>query len=274
MRPASVGPRGAFDRILSAAEAVTAAQTCARYATSAGWANTAGSASTLVVASAICVAESGGQATVYYCNPTGADGFYPPVNCAGAVRPWALAAGQPGLGLDQQRVRVHRQVQRGRRVRDQPGRAELHPVGHLHERGVRQLPERGAGRGGRAAARHGARRRARGLPVPGEVRGQRGRGHRPVRQRRPAAWSGGSLARPSRTARSAWRSRRTAPPRTSGCAAATARSTSSGRRWARVCCATPWPVGACATRAARTCWAPRSTWARAARSARVSGGCR
>jgi hypothetical protein len=83
MRPASVSPRGAFDRILSAAEAVTAAQTCARYATSAGWANTAGSASTLVVASAICVAESGGQATVYYCNPTGTDGYYPPVNCTG-----------------------------------------------------------------------------------------------------------------------------------------------------------------------------------------------
>ncbi len=83
MRPASISPRGAFNRILSAAEAVTAAQTCARYATSAGWANTAGSASALVVASAICVAESGGQATVYYCNPTGADGYYPPVNCAG-----------------------------------------------------------------------------------------------------------------------------------------------------------------------------------------------
>jgi hypothetical protein len=83
MRPASVSPRGAFDRILSAAEAVTAAQTCARYATSAGWPNTAGSASTLVVASAICVAESGGQATVYYCNPTGTDGYYPPVNCTG-----------------------------------------------------------------------------------------------------------------------------------------------------------------------------------------------
>ena len=83
MRPASVSPRGAFNRILSAARAVTAAQTCARYATSAGWANTAGSAGTLVVASAICVAESGGQATVYYCNPTGTDGYYPPVNCTG-----------------------------------------------------------------------------------------------------------------------------------------------------------------------------------------------
>ncbi len=83
MRPASVSPRGAFGRILSAAEAATAAQTCARYATSAGWANTAGPASTLVVASAICVAESGGQATVYYCNPTGTDGYYPPVSCAG-----------------------------------------------------------------------------------------------------------------------------------------------------------------------------------------------
>lgn len=83
MRPASVSPRGAFGRILGAARAATAAQTCARYATSAGWANTAGSASTLVVASAICVAESGGQPTVYYCNQTKTDGYYPPVNCAG-----------------------------------------------------------------------------------------------------------------------------------------------------------------------------------------------
>ena len=84
MRPASVSPRGALgSRVLSAAEAATAARTCARYATSAGWANTAGSASTLVVASAICVAESGGQASVYYCNPTGTDGYYPPVNCSG-----------------------------------------------------------------------------------------------------------------------------------------------------------------------------------------------
>lgn len=83
LRPASVSPRGAFGRILSAAEAVTAAQTCARYATGAGWANTTGSASTLVVASAICAAESGGQATVYYCNQTRTDGYYPPVNCAG-----------------------------------------------------------------------------------------------------------------------------------------------------------------------------------------------
>jgi hypothetical protein len=83
MRPASVNPRGAFSKILSAAAASAAAQTCARYAASAGWANTAGPASTLVVASAICVAESGGQATVYYCEPTGTDGYYPPVNCPG-----------------------------------------------------------------------------------------------------------------------------------------------------------------------------------------------
>ncbi|HTT54202.1 MAG TPA: ricin-type beta-trefoil lectin domain protein [Streptosporangiaceae bacterium] len=83
IRPASVNPRGAFSRILSQAEASAAARTCARYATAAGWANTAGPASALVVASAICVAESGGQATVYYCNPTGTDGYYPPVNCSG-----------------------------------------------------------------------------------------------------------------------------------------------------------------------------------------------
>lgn len=82
MRPASVAPRGAFDRILSAQQAASAAQACAGYATYAGWTNNA-SSSDLVTASAICVAESGGQPTVYYCNPTGQDGYYPPVNCSG-----------------------------------------------------------------------------------------------------------------------------------------------------------------------------------------------
>lgn len=82
MRPASVAPRGAFDRILSAQQAESAAQACAGYATYAGWTNNA-SNDDLVTASAICVAESGGQPTVYYCNPTGKDGYYPPVNCSG-----------------------------------------------------------------------------------------------------------------------------------------------------------------------------------------------
>jgi hypothetical protein len=82
MRPASVAPRGAFDRILSARQAASAAQSCAGYATYAGFTNNATNAE-LVTASAICVAESGGQPTVYYCNPTGQDGFYPPVSCSG-----------------------------------------------------------------------------------------------------------------------------------------------------------------------------------------------
>ncbi len=82
MRPASVAPRGAFGRILSARQAVTAAQACAGYATYAGWTNNA-SHDDLVTASAICMAESGGQPTVYYCNPTGKDGYYPPVTCSG-----------------------------------------------------------------------------------------------------------------------------------------------------------------------------------------------
>ena len=82
MRPASVAARGAFDRILSAQQAETAAQACAAYATYAGWANNASNGD-LVTASAICVAESGGRPTVYYCNPTGQDGYYPPVACSG-----------------------------------------------------------------------------------------------------------------------------------------------------------------------------------------------
>jgi len=81
-RPASVNPLGAFGGLLSAAQASAAARACARYATAAGWVNSA-PVSTLVTATAVCVAESGGQATVYYCNPTGQDGYYPPVNCAG-----------------------------------------------------------------------------------------------------------------------------------------------------------------------------------------------
>jgi len=82
MRPASVAPRGAFDRILSARQAASAAQACAGYATYAGFTNNATNGE-LITASAICVAESGGQPTVYYCNPTGQDGFYPPVSCSG-----------------------------------------------------------------------------------------------------------------------------------------------------------------------------------------------
>jgi hypothetical protein len=82
MRPASVAPRGAFDRILSARQAASAAQACAGYATYAGWTNNAAD-DDLVTASAICIAESGGQPTVYYCNPTRQDGYYPPVSCSG-----------------------------------------------------------------------------------------------------------------------------------------------------------------------------------------------
>jgi hypothetical protein len=83
MRPASLSPKGAFGRILTRAQASAAAQACVRYATAAGWSNNA-QTGTLVLASAICVAESGGQPTVYYCNSSGQDGWYPPVNCSGA----------------------------------------------------------------------------------------------------------------------------------------------------------------------------------------------
>ncbi len=83
MRPASVNPRGALGRILTRAQASAAAQTCVRFATEAGWANNAQDGS-LVTASAICMAESGGQPTVYYCNTSGQDGHYPPVNCSGS----------------------------------------------------------------------------------------------------------------------------------------------------------------------------------------------
>jgi hypothetical protein len=73
----------------------SAAQTCASYATAAGWANNG----SLVTASAVCMAESGGQASIYYCHATGQDRDYPPVHCSGIYDRglWQLdSAGQSG----------------------------------------------------------------------------------------------------------------------------------------------------------------------------------
>jgi hypothetical protein len=81
---------------LSAAQAVSAAQTCASHATAAGWANNG----SLVTAGAVCVAESGGQSLVYYCDTTGHDGVYPPIVCPGIYDRglWQLdSVGQSGI---------------------------------------------------------------------------------------------------------------------------------------------------------------------------------
>jgi hypothetical protein len=102
--PRAAHPSGAHrapagpHRLLGAANAArvaAAAQTCSSYAAAAGWANNG----SLVTASAVCMAESGGQASVYYCEATGHDGAYPPVACRGHYDRglWQLnSAGQPG----------------------------------------------------------------------------------------------------------------------------------------------------------------------------------
>ena len=54
-----------------AAQAATAAVTCAGYATRAGWANNGYYGGDLVTATAICVAESGGDRLVYVCDENG-----------------------------------------------------------------------------------------------------------------------------------------------------------------------------------------------------------
>ena len=87
--PGSPGP-------LNAAQAASAAQTCASYATAAGWANNG----SLVTAGAVCVAESGGRSLVYFCDSTGHDGVYPPIVCPGIYDRglWQLdSAGQSGI---------------------------------------------------------------------------------------------------------------------------------------------------------------------------------
>ena len=91
---AAASPHG-MQRVLNAAQVAAAAQTCTSYAAAAGWANNG----SLVTASAVCMAESGGQASVYYCHATGHDGAYPPVACAGIYDRglWQLdSAGQSG----------------------------------------------------------------------------------------------------------------------------------------------------------------------------------
>jgi Lysozyme like domain/Ricin-type beta-trefoil lectin domain len=78
---ASLAPHGAAGR-LAAAQAVQAAQACAKHASAAGFANNATSRGNLATAAAICVAESGGRANVYHCEATGTVALYPPVTCA------------------------------------------------------------------------------------------------------------------------------------------------------------------------------------------------
>jgi lysozyme-like protein/ricin-type beta-trefoil lectin protein len=80
VRPASAGP-GAAGR-LSPASLARAARTCAAHAAAAGWADNGSYGGYLVTAAAVCVAESGGNPRIYYCDATGAVGFYPPVRCA------------------------------------------------------------------------------------------------------------------------------------------------------------------------------------------------
>jgi len=79
---ASLAPHGAAGP-MTFQQVSTAAQTCAGYAAAAGWANNGNYGGNLVTATAVCVAESGGNATIYYCDGTGTVGTYPPVTCPG-----------------------------------------------------------------------------------------------------------------------------------------------------------------------------------------------
>jgi hypothetical protein len=79
---ASLAPHGAAGP-MTFQQIATAAQTCAGYAAAAGWANNGNFGGNLVTATAVCVAESGGNATIYYCDGNGTVGTYPPVRCPG-----------------------------------------------------------------------------------------------------------------------------------------------------------------------------------------------
>jgi Lysozyme like domain/Ricin-type beta-trefoil lectin domain len=79
---ASLAPHGAAGP-MTFRQISTAAQTCATYAAVAGWANNGNYGGNLVTATAVCVAESGGNASIYYCDGNGKVGTYPPVHCPG-----------------------------------------------------------------------------------------------------------------------------------------------------------------------------------------------
>ncbi len=79
---AALAPHGAAGP-MTFQQISTAAQTCAGYAAAAGWANNGNYGGNLVTATAVCVAESGGNATIYYCDGNGTVGTYPPVTCPG-----------------------------------------------------------------------------------------------------------------------------------------------------------------------------------------------
>ena len=270
MRPASVAPRGAFGRILSARQAVTAAQACAGYATYAGWTNNA-SHDDLVTASAICVAESGGQPTVYYCNPTGKDGYYPPVACSGMYdrglwqidnQAWPSITDTCAFAAKCNADGAYAISQRG---------ASFSPWATYTSGAYSNY----------LTAAQSAVRALRGGTVPSGVAGVclsraayaqdaavitstcgSGAGRQQWRIGRHAVRDGTTASRSPR------RPRR----QPSASAGATGAATSSGRPWATGCCATPWPAGACVTRTARSPREPRSTWARASRPHPASGG--
>jgi hypothetical protein len=79
---ASLAPHGAAGP-MTFQQISTAARTCAGYAAAAGWANNGNYGGNLVTATAVCVAESGGNASIYYCDGNGTVGTYPPVTCPG-----------------------------------------------------------------------------------------------------------------------------------------------------------------------------------------------
>ena len=150
----------------------SAAQACAGYATYAGWTNNATN-DDLVTASAICVAESGGQPTVYYCNPTGQDGYYPPVSCSGMYdrglwqidnQAWTSITDTCAFTAKCNADGAYTISQR---------RRELFSLGHVHQRDLLQLPDRRPVRRPGAARWHAAQRPGRRLPVPGGLHPER-----------------------------------------------------------------------------------------------------
>ena len=262
MRPASVAPRGAFDRILSARQAASAAQSCAGYATYAGFTNNATN-DELVTASAICVAESGGQPTVYYCNPTGQDGYYPPVSCSGMYdrglwqidnQAWTSISDTCAFTAKCNADGAYTISQRGASFSPWATYTSGTYSNYLTaaQSAVRAL--RGgtlpSGVAGVCLSRAGYAQNA--LAITSTCGS--GTGRQQWRVGRP----GDPRRRPT-----ASRSRRRAARQRFICAGATGAATSSGPPWATACCATPWAAGACATRAAPSPREPRSTWARA-----------
>ena len=195
----------------------------------------------------------GGQATVYYCNTSGQDGYYPPVNCSGTYDRglWQID-NQAWTTISDACAFTARGATRTAPT-GSAGTARASPRGRPTPAGSTPTTWPTRRRPWAACTSARSRRGRRRVPVPGQVRPGCGRRHRRVRQWHPAPAMGHLRAdHPGMapTASAVASAARNANARAA--AVRRRRRAAVGARRATASCAMPGPGAACVTRAAST----------------------